>query len=231
MNAHPLPAADTAAAADTDTDTDTTVAPRARHLSLAGLRHRGWTPSMVAKLLGPPDLTVRNPHFRGAAPSRLYAVARVEAAETTDAFTALAGAASRRAACSRAASERRRRLVLTEIGGVQIHVPRLTPECLSRRALAHRNQRDAQRACRREDHHALPARIDAAEPGALRRWQVNYLRHALTDYDALLDGLHGATGRAEAERLLRRRVYEAIGAAYPQLAAECRRQLSERQRT
>ncbi|RAG87140.1 hypothetical protein DN069_02870 [Streptacidiphilus pinicola] len=184
---------------------------------------------MVPKLLGAPDLTVRNPRFRGAAPSRLYSAARVEAAEATDAFAALAGAASRRAACSRAASERRRRAVLAEVEGLCIRVPRLAPECLTRRAVAHRNQRDAQRACRRGDHRPLPARVDAAEPGALRRWQVNYLRHALTDYDAVLDGLHGSTGRAEAEQLLRRRVYEAIGTAYPHLVTECRRQLNERQ--
>jgi hypothetical protein len=200
-----------------------------RHLSLADLRHRGWTPSMVAKLLGAPDLTVRNPCFGGAAPSRLYSAARVGTAEATDAFAALASAASRRAACSRAASERRRRAVLAEVAGLHIRVPRLAPDCLTRRAVAHRNARDAQRACRRGDHHPAPARIDAAEPGALRRWQVNYLRHALTDYDRVLDGLHGTTGRAEAEHLLRRRVYEAIGTAYPHLATECRRQLNERQ--
>ncbi|MEZ0064866.1 hypothetical protein ABIA32_000854 [Streptacidiphilus sp. MAP12-20] len=200
-----------------------------RYLSLAGLRHRGWTPSMVAKLLGAPDKTVRNPHFHGAAPSRLYAVARVEAAEATDAFAALASAASRRASCSRAAAERRRRAVLAEVAGLCIRVPRLAPDCLTSRAVAHRNHRDAQRACRRVEHRPAPASVDAAEPGALRRWQVNYLRHALTDYDAVLDGLAGTAGRAEAELLLRRRVYEAIGAAYPHLAAECRRQLNERQ--
>jgi hypothetical protein len=201
-----------------------------RHLSLANLRHRGWTPSMVVKLLGAPDLTVRTPRFRGAAPSRLYSAARVEAAEATDAFAALASAASRCAACSRAAAERRRRAVLAEVEGLHIRVPRLAPECLTHRAVAHRNQREAQRACHRGDHRPVPARIDGAEPGALRRWQVNHLRPALTDYDAVPDGLHGTTGRAEAEHFLRRRrVYEAIGTAYPHLAAECRRQLNERQ--
>jgi hypothetical protein len=200
-----------------------------RYLSLAGLRHRGWTPSMVAKLLGAPDKTVRNPHFRSAPPSRLYAVSRVAAAEATDAFAALATAAAQRAANSRAAAQRRRRAVLAEVEGLDIRVPRLSPECLTRRAVAHRNHRDAVRACRYGDHTAAPASPDAAEPGALRRWQVNYLRHVLTDYDAVLDGLHGSAGRAEAECLLRRRVYEAIGAAYPHLAAECRRQLNERQ--
>lgn len=63
----------------------------------------------------------------------------------------------------------------------------------------------------------------AGPAGALVRWQVDYLCHVLRRYDALLDGLFAATGRAEAERLLRRRVYEAIARAYPRLAAECAR--------
>jgi hypothetical protein len=59
----------------------------------------------------------------------------------------------------------------------------------------------------------------------LVRWQVDYLRHVLSRYDTLLDGLFGATGRAEAERLLRARVYGAIARAYPRLAAECARRV------
>ncbi|MEU2116059.1 hypothetical protein ABZ567_10465 [Streptomyces sp. NPDC016459] len=62
--------------------------------------------------------------------------------------------------------------------------------------------------------------------GALVRWQVTYLRHVLSRYEVLLDGLYGETGRGEAERLLRRRLYEAIGTAYPRLAAECRRRIA-----
>ncbi|MFF8828179.1 hypothetical protein [Streptomyces sp. NPDC015131] len=63
----------------------------------------------------------------------------------------------------------------------------------------------------------------AVSAEALVRWQVDYLEHLLSRYDRLLDGLFGSTGRAEAERLLRRRVYGAIARAYPRLAAECAR--------
>lgn len=67
-----------------------------------------------------------------------------------------------------------------------------------------------------------PAKTPAEVPrGALVRWQVSYLRHALSRYEALLDGLYGETGRGEAERLLRRRLYEAIAAVYPALEGEC----------
>ncbi|CAM5552814.1 hypothetical protein STANM309S_03907 [Streptomyces tanashiensis] len=62
------------------------------------------------------------------------------------------------------------------------------------------------------------------------RWQVSYLRHALSRYEALLDGLYGESGRGEAERLLRQRLYEAIAAAYPALARECRRRIAVEER-
>ncbi|MFF8381381.1 hypothetical protein ACF07V_35315 [Streptomyces sp. NPDC015661] len=72
-----------------------------------------------------------------------------------------------------------------------------------------------------------PAAARAGSPsGALVRWQVSYLRHALSRYDSLLDGLYGETGRGEAERLLRRRLYEAIASVYPSLAGECLRRIA-----
>ncbi|SEC13019.1 hypothetical protein [Streptomyces sp. TLI_105] len=72
---------------------------------------------------------------------------------------------------------------------------------------------------------SAPAPVPAPS-GALVRWQVSYLRHALSRYESLLDGLYGEIGRGEAERLLRRRLYEAIAAAYPSLAGECRRRIA-----
>ncbi|MFI6942038.1 hypothetical protein ACIBI4_22430 [Streptomyces sp. NPDC050418] len=74
-----------------------------------------------------------------------------------------------------------------------------------------------------------PATVESSDRPALDRWQVNYLRHQLTHYDELLDGLHGKTGRAAAETLLRQRIYTAIAETYPFLAHECERQLRERE--
>ncbi|XUL87429.1 hypothetical protein ACQ86D_12640 [Streptomyces galilaeus] len=72
------------------------------HLSAAGLRARGWTAGMVRQLLGEPDLFRANPHFRSSPPTRLYCVERVEAAERSDVFRAVAAAAARRSAAARA---------------------------------------------------------------------------------------------------------------------------------
>ncbi|WP_128984179.1 hypothetical protein [Streptomyces roseicoloratus] len=178
---------------------------RTTYVSLAGLRGRGWNHAMVDALLGQADVQGRDPRRWTLAPVRLYLLARVEAVERTPEFAESATPAARGAA-----AERRRRAVLATIRAEPIEVPRLPAAELERRAVRHR--------------HLLGARgPGGVAAGAMVRWQVGYLRHALSRYDALLDGLYGATGRAEAERLLRRRLYEAIAAAYPHLAHECRR--------
>ncbi|HLL36538.1 MAG TPA: hypothetical protein VK545_22255 [Streptomyces sp.] len=79
------------------------------HLSMAGLRARGWTAALVRRLLGEPDLLRPHPLFRTARQIRLYRVERVEAAERGDEFRAVAAAAARRSAEARTTALRRRR--------------------------------------------------------------------------------------------------------------------------
>ncbi|WP_409472724.1 hypothetical protein [Streptomyces sp. HC307] len=203
--------------------------PTRAYLSAAGLRARGWTPGMVRQLLGEPDQLRTNPYFRSAPQTRLYRTEHVEAAERSEEFRAASAAAARRSAAARAAAPRRRREVLARIAAEPIDVPRLAPHTLATLAVDHRNRRDEERALRRSRHVADPATVESAEPGALDRWKVNYLRHRLTRYDEILDELFGRIGRAAAEDLLRRRVYAAISKAHPDLAQECERQLRERE--
>jgi hypothetical protein len=177
---------------------------------------------MVRQLLGEPDLLRVNPHFRAAPRIRLYRVERVEAAERSEEFRAVAAAAARRSAAARVAARRRRREVLARIAAEPIEVPRLAPHKLAALAVEHRDRRDEERAYQRRG----PLPEGAA---GLDRWKVDYLRHRLARYDELLSGLHGGAGRVAAEELLRRRVYAAIREAYPLLAQECERQLSERE--
>ncbi|MGW0468987.1 hypothetical protein ACWDX6_27555 [Streptomyces sp. NPDC003027] len=185
---------------------------RATYVTLVGLRERGWTDAMVRDLLGEPDVQGRDPRRWSIAPVRLYLLARVEAVERTPEFGRCAAASGTRSAVAEAGAQRRRRAVLAAIRAEPIVVPRLPAAELERRAVRHR--------------HLLGARSPGGVvAGALVRWQVSYLRHALSRYDTLLDGLYGSTGRAEAERLLRTRLYEAIAEAYPALARECRRRI------
>ncbi|MEV3992566.1 hypothetical protein AB0J57_27010 [Streptomyces sp. NPDC049837] len=206
---------------------------RLTFLTLGGLRRRGWTDAMVRDLLGEPDVQGRDPRRWSVAPVRLYLLARVEAVERTPEFAACSAAAGRSAAAARAAAERRRQAVLAAIRAEPIRVPLLPEPELERRAVRHRrllgggpNAPGAGAGSAGYGPEPEPGAGPAPGPGtagALVRWQVDYLRHVLRRYDALLDGLYGATGRAEAERLLRERVYGAIARAYPRLAAECAR--------
>ncbi|MEU7278575.1 hypothetical protein AB0A69_07265 [Streptomyces sp. NPDC045431] len=190
------------------------------YVTAAGLRQRGWTDAMVRELLGEPDVQGRDPRRWSVAPVPLYLLARVEAVERAPEFAACAAVAGPGSAAARAAAHKRREAVLAAIRAEPIRVPVLPGPELERRAVRHRRLTAGDR----------PGDGGGGGPGpgpagALVRWQVDYLRHALGRYDTLLDGLFGATGRAEAERLLRRRVYEAIARAYPRLAAECRRRI------
>jgi hypothetical protein len=44
-----------------------------------GLRAEGWTDTLISKFLGDPDVLTKNPHYKSAAPMRLYYRSRVEA--------------------------------------------------------------------------------------------------------------------------------------------------------
>ncbi|MFE7581992.1 hypothetical protein ACFU5Y_10535 [Streptomyces gardneri] len=186
---------------------------RTTYVTLTGVRGRGWTDSMVRDLLGSPDVQGRDPRRWSLAPVRLYLLVRVETVERTAEFAAASLLSKARSAAAGMYAERRRAAVLTAIRAAPIEVPLLPGPELERRAVRHR--------------HLLGARGPGEVPrGALVRWQVSYLRQALARYESLLDGLYGETGRGDAERLLRRRLYEAIAAAYPALAQECLRRIA-----
>ncbi|QGV77821.1 hypothetical protein [Streptomyces ficellus] len=194
---------------------------RLTYVTFTGLRERGWTDGMVRELLGEPDVQGRDPRRWSVAPVRLFLLARVEAVERTPEFAACSAAAGRGGAAARAGAERRRQAVLAALRAEPIRVPRLPRAELERRAVRHRRLVSGEPPG--GGGGPGPGAVRPGSPGALAAWQVDYLRHVLSRYDALLDGLFGATGRAEAERLLRERVYGAIARAYPWLAAECGR--------
>ncbi|WP_329247586.1 hypothetical protein OG223_14575 [Streptomyces sp. NBC_01478] len=194
------------------------------HLSVAGLRARGWTAGMVRQLLGEPDLFRVNPYSRAAPRIRLYCVERVEAAERSEEFRVVTAAAVRRSAVARLVARRRLREVLARIAAEPIDVPRLAPRELAVLAVEYRDRWDG-----------AAGTVGSADPGGLDRldrldrWKVDYLRHRLAPCEELLKGLHGGAGWAAAEELLRQRVYAAIAEAYPFLAPECERQVAERE--
>jgi hypothetical protein len=60
---------------------------------------------MIRDLLGKPDLTADNPHYKSAAPRRLWRLQRVEAAEAVPEFAARKERAVRQRAAAARGSE------------------------------------------------------------------------------------------------------------------------------
>jgi len=171
---------------------------------------------MIRDLLDPPDKT--KPNHRGRLNDiKLYDADRVAAVEVTVAFRgAQAKAEVRRGAANTRVAARRYEL-LVYVRNLKIDVPRVSKRELIRRACAWFN--DSERVQAGAD----PARIDA-DKELLDRICVNYVRHALTQYDAACEVLRGKAGCDDAHLELKERVLDAIADHYLWLEVECFRQ-------
>ncbi|GHB44498.1 hypothetical protein GCM10010306_042620 [Streptomyces umbrinus] len=164
------------------------------------------------------------------------------------AFAARRSGAVRKAAGRRGRESvaRRRREVLARILAEPIDVPRMDAGELARRAVEHRARREREATSgTASTANALDAPNTLSpprspnpprslnpphtDPASLDRWKVDYLRHRLSPYDELLEGLSSREGRGRAAALLRQRIHAAIAEAYPGLAAECERQVRDQQ--
>ena len=180
---------------------------------------------MVRDLLGEPDELRRNPAYRTAPPMRLWSAERVADAEADPGFTARKSRAQNRSASSAKAAGRKRDKLLETVSAVAISAPQMSWNMLVRGACAHYNALQLARG-NYDDDQATPN----SDPAFLDRIAVNYLRHELSDYEPELAKLFGQVGRADATSVVRKRVYNAIADAYPDLAGECNRQLRDRAR-
>ena len=66
---------------------DVTVITKEKITQTRLISERGWTKGLINELLGEPDVFVDNPHYKSAAPMRLYFLDRVKHIEqTSDVF-------------------------------------------------------------------------------------------------------------------------------------------------
>jgi hypothetical protein len=204
-----------------------------KYMIASDLKDRGWTDGLIRRFLGEPDQLAANPHYRSAAPMRLYAIERITGIEATPAFAEAREKAKVRSSAALRAADRRRAALVERAGAMQVRVQVVEPGELLRRAIRHYNKRHNEWLASREYRYG---RDDGWQPAStqsdslfLERIQANYVRHQLTRYDRALDELACQVGVAEAGAVIRWRVYEEIASVYPHLAAECRRQHRDRQ--
>lgn len=198
--------------------------PVGEHLTGTDLRRRGWTAAAASRFLGEPDAVVEKRRGGWLIRENRYSAARVAAIEAGEAFAAWAVERDRRRRAAEVGLER----AVAEAAAWSPAVPRKGLQELRQLAADHYNERLFRRMERRQDFAGRPAELGSA-PAFLDRISVNYLRHAATRYDELLDKLDrmGRRGSGLASTI-RRRALEAIREAYPELAAECDRQIRGR---
>jgi len=84
-------------------------------ISAPGLKARGWTEAMIRGLLGTPDVLTDNPHYKSAAPRRLWRLQKVEAIEASPEFAPRRERAAR--ACTAAAKAAETKRIWKALGG------------------------------------------------------------------------------------------------------------------
>jgi hypothetical protein len=180
------------------------------HLTFTELRKRGWTPRLIKQFLPEPDKLAINPHHRTGPKVRLYLLSRIEQAESLSEYQTQLSIAQRRSNAGKNLAARKAGELLAAVEAVTIAVKRIDLDELRRAAIEHWEDRKRERGCYDADGRD-------ADESTIRRWMVNYVRHCLTNYDPMVNGLVGQVGRAAAYDMLKDRTIEKIEWIYPEL--------------
>ena len=174
-----------------------------RTLSIAGLARRGWTPHLIRQFAPDPIATARGP---------TYEFVLIEQIEGTPEFQAARAAMLTRREAARVVGAAQRKRIANWAESLEIRVPVMEWKTLITKACEQYNARKPRRR---------PAAAPNGDPSFLARICVNFLRHELTCYHAALKEMSGRLGADDAVAILRRRILDAIAAAYPDLRPEC----------
>ncbi len=208
----------------------------------------GWTKAMIEKLLPKPTLKT-NPHYKCAAPMKLWDKDAVLAImETEDFTTALESSKKRKKSAAQAVKTKEARLsekmrnctkdisicILSDDGLIDAVLKEQEAYILSKlegkieycyRNLRERANIDELQELERELEDLKDTGIKKPNDiSTLNRWIVNYIRHNLVDYDGMLYQLSGKTGKDKAYYVLKNAILDKIAEAYPTYADECSRQ-------
>ncbi len=83
-----------------------------RYITKSRLKgERGWTDYTIRRILGEPDKYACNPHYKNAAPMRLYLIKRVDEAEKSCYFTRHVPSAKQKLAAAKAVRTKTEKLV------------------------------------------------------------------------------------------------------------------------
>ena len=194
------------------------------YYSQTTLKSFGFTAKMIETMLSEPILK-DNPHYRCAAPMKLWLITEVDAVMQTDEFKeAVAKRESRRQGAAKAVETKRAKLhAEIEEKCKQITVERLTIKKVRKYAISDKQDWYDYQASMRSYNCDYRCAKNADE-STVRRWMVNYIRHNLTQYDDVLFEMCGRVGCHDEYYHYREAVLAKIAEVYPELKDECEQQ-------
>ena len=175
------------------------------HITTAALQARGWTPTAIKRWLGPPDHVEEfRIYGRGWCSRYWYTEERVLAAEATSEWQSFtAGRAGRSERAKKAAATRYQETIAwAETVEIRVYVGSRTWEQLCQEGVAHKRALDSERGRRGE--------VYEPDDATRTRWALNYARHELSNYEAILADVRGRTGSADAYEEIKQRVMDRI---------------------
>ena len=202
--------------------------PKPAHITVSRLKGQyGWTDSLISKHLGEYDQEAPNPHYRSAAPMRLYLLDRVQSitADSSKLRQALQATLDRREQNEQDRHRNdllRREKLLRQVAGLKPQMRALPTR--NTKALMRMATRDREEFLRDNGLHHYLSDVAPSEEGA-----VNMLRHDYTNYELLLGELPH-TRNVETNMLLyhdvKRRTLEMIAEELPELKDTCEIQIA-----
>lgn len=169
-----------------------------------------WGTKLIEKFYPIADKEVENPHYKYAAPMKLYDFKKVKRIEQYKRFIKMKEEIDKKRSSAKKAAKK---AVKTKYDKsikyameVEINIPTFSKNELEEKAYRHwydwksyRTDFDETLTCSEQD---------------IERWCVNYLRHECTTYDDDLGNLYGNVGVQEAHDILKDRINNAIYEKY-----------------
>lgn len=180
------------------------------YITLADLKKRGWTDSIIRNMHLQPDKVVKNPRFSKAAPMKLYLISQIEMCEKTEQFAALTDKSKNRKIGASKAVETKTKKLFAYVDNLQIKVNFLPEPILTEKAIyVYNNWQKNRPSVIKGNNEGFHANKNS-DGDFLDRIKSNYIRHNLTNYDDILEEIKGKTGITEVYPELKKRVQERI---------------------
>jgi hypothetical protein len=188
-----------------------------QYISKAGLKKRGWTDRAIDIYLSQSDKVVTNSRYAKASPMYLYLRSRVEDAEKSAEYQRYLDHHSPKKMGAQKGILTKKERLIKEVQSWTIVLKPERAHTITQSALMEYNR-----------YHPDEPATHNHSISFLNRITVNYLRHRLTNYDEKLNVLFGKVGKDEAYQVLNQMIYKKISEQYPELATECKRQLTQK---